>query len=179
MDTTKKRIVEAFVKRLVEVGYDRTTLDDIAAELHISKKTIYVHFDSKRDIYASIVDEQAARERMRLAAKIATLPTYVARVEAVVRSILGYSRAHIGETSIEEWMREFEIAADSFRQAHGELLRELVSAGMDAGEFARGDAVFLERMIAAMIVDYVLMVRQDPSVDHDSELIERVTRFLT
>ena len=47
--------------------------------MKISKKTIYVHFDSKRDIYAYIVERQAAREKMRLAAMLAALPTYAAR----------------------------------------------------------------------------------------------------
>jgi AcrR family transcriptional regulator len=179
MSNTKQRIIEAFRAQLERVGYHRTTLDDIASELHISKKTIYVHFDSKDEIYRAIVDERADQEKLKLAAAIATLPTYVERIEAVIGSILEYSRAHIGETSLEEWMEEYEIAADAFRQANGELLRELIEAGMDADEFACGDVVFVERMVAAMVLDYVVMVREDPSKDYDGELVERIIRFLT
>jgi AcrR family transcriptional regulator len=172
-------VVEAFRTQLERVGYHRTTLDDIASELHISKKTIYVHFDSKEDIYAAIVDERASYEKQKLAAAIATLPTYVERVEAVIGSIIEYSRAHIGETTLEEWMEEFEVAADAFRQANGELLRELIDAGMEADEFACGDVAFVERMVAAMVIDYVVMVREDPSKNFDGELVERIIRFLT
>ena len=64
-----------FRRRVEEVGYAKATLDDVARSLKISKKTIYVHFDSKRDIYAYIVERQAAREKTRLAAMLAALPT--------------------------------------------------------------------------------------------------------
>ncbi|MDP2300635.1 MAG: helix-turn-helix domain-containing protein [Coriobacteriia bacterium] len=178
MSTTKQQIARAFERRLTAAGYDRTTLDDVARELHISKKTIYVHFDSKRDIYAYLVAGQAAREKLRLAAAVATLPSYAARVEALMRLVIGSARAHINKTGRDEWLREYEIAADAFRQANGELLRELIGAGMAAGEFAPGDTVFVERAIAAMLLDYLVGVNEDPSVDHDAELIERILKFL-
>lgn len=178
MRTTRQQIAEAFARRLAEFGYDRTNLDDVARELHISKKTIYVHFDDKRDIYASLVTAEAAREKARLAAAVTTLPTYAARVEAVVTFVLGSARSHIRETGRDEWLREYEIAADAFRQANGELLRELIAAGMDAGEFSAGDVAFVERAIATMVLDYLVAVNEDPSVDHDAELIERILKFL-
>lgn len=179
MSTTRQQIAEAFARRLAEVGYDRTTLDDVARELHISKKTVYVHFDGKRDIYASLVDTEAAREKARLAAAVATLPTYAARVEAIVTFVLGSARTHINETGRDEWLREYEIAADAFRQANGELLREMIDAGMRSGEFAPGDVVFVERAIAAMVLDYLVWVNADPAIDHDAELTARIIKFLT
>jgi AcrR family transcriptional regulator len=179
MSTTKHQIAEAFERELRRVGYDRTNLDDIARELHISKKTVYVHFDSKRDIYAHIVAGEAAREKMKLAASVATLSSYAEKVEVVTSFVLKSARAHINETGREEWLREYEIAADAFRQANGELLRELIEAGMEAGEFTPGDAAFCERMIAAMMLDYVVLVNEDPSVDHDAELVARINKFLT
>ncbi len=176
--STKQQIAEVFEQLVGRVGYDKATLDDVAREMHISKKTIYVHYDSKREIYAHIVAGQAAREKMRLAASVATLPTYAARVEAVVGFVLGSARAHINETGRDEWMREYEVAADAFRQANGELLRELIAAGIEAGEFSAGDPVFIERMVAAMVLDYVVMVNEDPTIDHDAELLARILKFL-
>jgi len=178
MSTTQQQIAEVFERRVGEVGYDKATLDDVAREMKISKKTIYVHFDSKREIYAYIVERQAAREKMRLAASVATLPTYSARLEAVMQSVLGMGRTHVVETGHEEWLHEYEIAADAFRKANGDLIRELVQAGMDAGEFPSGDASLVEKMLAAMIVEYLLMVNADPSYDQDAELLARIRRFV-
>lgn len=179
MSTTKLRIAETFEKLLGVSGYDKTNLDAVARELQISKKTIYVHFDSKRDIYAYLVERQAEREKMRLAASVATLPTCAARVEAIMTFVLASARAHINETSRGEWLREYEIAGDAFRKANGDLVRELVQAGMDAGEFGGGDAALVEKMIAAMIVEYLLLVNADPSYDRDAELLERIRKFMS
>ena len=178
MSATKHRIAEVFERRLTEVGYDKANLDDVAREMKISKKTIYAHFDSKRDIYAYIVERQAAREQKRLAASVEALPTFAARIEAVMRYTLESARAHIAKTGRDEWLREYEIAADAFRKANGDLLRELVQQGMDAGELPAGDAALVERMTAAMIVEYLLMVNADPSYDRDNELLDRIRRFV-
>ena len=109
---------------------------------------------------------------------MATLATYAARVEAVVRYVLESGRGHIAQTSEDEWLSEFEIAADAFRKANGDVLRELVQGGMDAGEFSAGDASFVEKMVAAMLVEYLLLVNADRSYDRDAELTERIGRFV-
>lgn len=178
MNTTKQRITEAFERRVESDGYDKANLDDIARELKISKKTIYAHFDGKRDIYATVVARTAQRMKLQLAATVAPLPTYRQRVEAAVRSLLDVARAHIDETGEDEWLREYEIAADAFRKANGDLLRELVQGGMDAGEFKSGDAPLVERMVTAMIVEYLVLVNADPSYDRDVELLERIVGFI-
>lgn len=178
MSQMQQQIAEAFRRRVEEAGYTGATLDDVARALKISKKTIYVHFGGKRDIYAYIVEREAAREKARLAAVLAALPTYAARVEAAVRIVIDMGRRHVEETEREEWLAEYEVAADAFRKANGDLIRELVQAGMDAGEFAPGDARLVEQMVTAMIVEYLLVLRADPSFDRDEELLQRIRRFI-
>jgi len=178
MNATQQQIADTFERHVAQHGYDGTTVDGIARELKISKKTIYVHFESKRDIYAQVVERQARRMKTELAASVALLPTYAARVEAAVRSVLEVGRAHIAATGHEEWLHEYEIAADAFRAANGELLRELVQSGMNAGEFRAGDAWLVERMVTAMVVEYLVLVHADPSLDRDAELLERVVEFV-
>jgi AcrR family transcriptional regulator len=178
LSATQREIAEVFRRHVEEVGYAKATLDDVARSMKISKKTIYVHFDSKREIYAYIVDRQAAREKARLASMLAALPTYAARVEAALRIMLDMARQHVEATERDEWFAEYEVAADAFRQANGDLIRELVQAGMDAGEFVAGDARLVEQLLVAMIVEYLLLVREDPSYDRDEELLERIRRFI-
>jgi AcrR family transcriptional regulator len=178
MSQLQQQIAEVFRRRVDEVGYTRATLDDVARALHISKKTIYVHFDDKRGIYAYIVEREAAREKARLRAMLAALPTCAARVEAVLRIVIDMGRRHVTGTEHDEWLAQYEVAADAFRKANGDLIRESVQAGMDAGEFQPGDARLVEQMVTAMLVEYILLLREDPSLDHDEELIERVVRFI-
>jgi AcrR family transcriptional regulator len=174
----KEQIAETFERYVGRLGYAKTTLDDVARELHISKKTIYVHFDGKREIYAFIVERQAAAEQKRLRTMVAVLPDHRARAEALLKFVIGAARAHIAETSEAEWLQEYEIAADAFAKANGDLLQEIVADGMAAGEFAEGDADLVRKMVEAMVLQYTLIVNAKPDYDRDEELVERVLRFI-
>ncbi len=174
----KEEIAQTFERYVARLGYAKTTLDDVARELHISKKTIYVHFDGKREIYGYIVERQAAAEQKRLRAMVAELPGHRARAEALLKFVIGSARAHIAETSEAEWLQEYEIAADAFAKANGDLLREIVAEGISAGEFAAGDPDLVEKMCKAMLLEYVVMVNANPAYDRDAELVERLLRFI-
>lgn len=178
MSTSQQQIAEVFAKHVERFGYAKATLDDVAREMHISKKTIYVHFESKRDIYAYLVTRQAAAEKLRMKAELAKLPSCSARVEALVTFVIAQGRGHINETSRTEWLQELEIAADAFREAHGDLIREVVAEGMAAGEFPAGDARLVEKMVGAMVVEYLVLINAEPEFDRDAELLERIMRFI-
>lgn len=51
---TLKRITEAGMCLFIEKGYEATTLDDIAAEAGISRRTFFYYFKSKDDILLSL-----------------------------------------------------------------------------------------------------------------------------
>ena len=174
----KDQIAEKFERHVARAGYAKANLDDIAKELHISKKTIYVHFDGKREIYSTIVERQAATEQRRLRGMVADLPNHRAKAEALLKLVIGAARAHIAETSRDEWLAEYEIAADAFAKANGDLLHEIVAEGIAAGEFAQGDPALVEKMCRAMLLEYTLMVNAQPEYDRDAELVERVLRFI-
>jgi len=175
----KDQIAEAFERLVTRAGYARANLDDVSRELHISKKTIYVHFDGKREIYGYVVAKQARAEQAKLRRMVAGLPSSRAKVEALLKFVIGSARAHIAETSEEEWLAEFAIAADAFRKANGDLLRELVAEGIGTGEFASGDADLVEKMVAAMVLEYTVLVNSAPDYDRDEELVERILRFVS
>jgi len=174
----QQQIAEVFRRRVEDVGYARATLDDVARAMKISKKTIYVHFDGKQAMYAYVVERQAAEERRRLSVLLSALPSFRAKLEAALRMVIDMGRRHVEETERQEWLAEYEVAADAFRKAIDDLLRELVQSGMEAGEFAKGDARLAEKMISAMVVEYLLEVREDVGYDRDDELLERILRFV-
>lgn len=57
-------IVEAAGRLFFAPGFARVSMDDLARELGMSKKTIYRHFPDKRSLLAAVLDRQfAAVER--------------------------------------------------------------------------------------------------------------------
>lgn len=59
VDVAPLRIVEIATKMFVEFGYERTTMDELASRAHISKRTLYMSFSGKEELFI------AAVQRMR------------------------------------------------------------------------------------------------------------------
>src|SRR5687768_13626386 len=65
-ETVKEAILDATDRLLARYGYRKMTVEDIAAEAHIGKGTIYLHFSSKEEVVLSHVDRIVDRLKDRL-----------------------------------------------------------------------------------------------------------------
>jgi AcrR family transcriptional regulator len=54
--TEKEKILFFTHAKFITEGFYKTTMDEIARDLQISKKTIYKHFESKEDLLAAVCD---------------------------------------------------------------------------------------------------------------------------
>ena len=178
MPATKDQIAETFRRHVERFGFSKASVEEVAAELGISKRTVYQHFSSKRDIYAYIVERIAAEQREHLSALIASEPTYRARMERFLTLVVGGMRAHIQETEKSDWMQEFEIAYDAMAGAYGAIGTELVRKGYAAGEFEFGDAHLANELIGAIVTHYGVLVREDRDYDADGAVVAAIMRML-
>ncbi len=62
----KEKILFFTHAKFIQEGFYKTTMDEIASELQISKKTIYKHFQSKNELLESVCDMriETVQERM-------------------------------------------------------------------------------------------------------------------
>lgn len=178
MPASKEQIADTFERHVARFGYSRASVEDVAAELGISKRTVYQHFSSKKGLYGYVVGRIADTERDRLRKAVADLPTYRQRTERFLRTVVTGMRAHIQETSKSDWLQEFEIAYDAMAGAYGAVGTELVRGGFDAGEFTFADAELANALIGAMVTQYGVMVREDRHYDADDEVVEAIMRML-
>jgi AcrR family transcriptional regulator len=81
--TRREQILSAARKCFVERGYHPTRMEDIAATAGLSKGGVYFHFDSKREVFDALVEEEYQRslEVMRdIASEKATIPEKMQRL---------------------------------------------------------------------------------------------------
>lgn len=178
MPATKEQIADTFMRHVERFGYGKASVEEVAAELGISKRTVYQHFSSKRDIYAFVVDRIGDAEEARLRAALEPEATYRAKMERFLGLVVGGMRAHIAETSKADWMQEFEIAYDAMARAYGAVGVELVARGAAAGEFEFSDGELANGLIGAMVTHYGTLVRDDTSYDADAEIVAAIMRML-
>jgi AcrR family transcriptional regulator len=60
-DSIRQRVVEAARAHFFNHGFRSVTMDDLAAELGISKKTLYAHFTGKTELLEAVLSDKFAR----------------------------------------------------------------------------------------------------------------------
>jgi AcrR family transcriptional regulator len=81
---TRESILDATDRLLGRLGYQKTTIDDLAREAGIARRTIYLHFASKEEIFLASID----RVVDRLLAELRTIAASGGSVEDRLRRML-------------------------------------------------------------------------------------------
>lgn len=84
---TRERVLEAALGLFGGPGYEATSLDDVAAELGVSKQTVLYYYPSKAELLNAVIDLSAAELAEVLEATLASAGGGFDRIEAVVRSV--------------------------------------------------------------------------------------------
>jgi AcrR family transcriptional regulator len=88
-------------------GYHGASLDEIAQSAGVSKALIYEHFDSKRDLHASLLEDHVAEIFRRLEANAQSGATGEDRLRGGVDAFLSFAEEHR-----QAWRALFRDAAD-------------------------------------------------------------------
>lgn len=125
-------IAEAAGRLFLAPGFARVSMDDLARELGMSKKTIYRHFPDKRSLLATVLDRQfAAVERTLVAA---TEDTEGQPFAVRVQRFLIAAGSELGR-----------IGAPQLASGRGDaMLRQYVEQRVDAVVYGRLDELFRE-----------------------------------
>ena len=152
----RERIIEEAVKLFYARGFTGTTLDDIAAELGVTKPFIYTHFRSKVELLAALCKptielslaavENAARE-----------PGSPSR--RLYRAVVDFTHVVLSrQPNIAIYFREEKnLAADALaeinalRKKFDRVLSELLAEGVAAGDFRIADVNLTALAIGGMI----------------------------
>ena len=65
-EETKARIIDVAVKLFNTLGYEKTSMDDIARFANKAKRSLYYHFASKEEIFQNAVEQELAEMQSRL-----------------------------------------------------------------------------------------------------------------
>jgi AcrR family transcriptional regulator len=69
---TRRGILAAARRHLIEAGYHRLSMEDVAADAGVTRVTIYRHFDSKLGLLDAIAEDLAQRARIVTGMRTAT-----------------------------------------------------------------------------------------------------------
>ena len=177
----RERILEEAMKLIYRHGFTGTTLDDIAAELGVTKPFIYTHFRSKVDLLAALCTPtiELSLEAVSRAAKSSGTPT-----ERLHRAILDFTRVVLSrQANIAIYFREEKHLSpealaeiNALRKKFDRVLSKLLAEGMAAGEFDVKDVNLAALAIGGMISWAYTWHRPGGRLDID-ELCERMAEL--
>jgi AcrR family transcriptional regulator len=140
---TADRIVDAAERLLARFGFDKTTVDDIATEAGVSKRTIYLHFAGKEEVALASIDRVVGRvtDRLRQIARTDALPADRV-LEMLVARILGrFDSVRSYYQSLEDMFRSLRPAYLARRQRYFEAEAEVLASVLEEGRRTKAFAL--------------------------------------
>ena len=149
---SRRLIVEVAERLFRQFGYQKTTVADIARELHMSPGNVYCFFGAKSEINAAVcmdllgkIEAEAGKIAVSRGAAVQRMRNLVASVEkAHYKQYMFDRKLHelIEAAMTENWA----IVREHNHRMIG-MLEKIIASGMAAGEFRPGDAALAARLV--------------------------------
>jgi len=140
---TADRILDATERLLGRFGFNKTTVDDIATEAGVSKRTIYLHFAGKEEVALASIDRVVGRvtDRLREIARTDAHPTDRVLHMLVARILGRFDSVRSYHQSLEDMFRSLRPTYLARRQRYFLQHFNFIAAGSDHG-CAGADALY-------------------------------------
>lgn len=143
--TTRDAILDALDSLMERQGFRKTTVDEVAKEARVGRRTVYLHFASKEDLGLSSIDRVVAKAHAAMETEAGSggpvserlLRVLVARVRGRVTEVARYRQSldELFEAVRPAYMRR---RAKYFAYECG-LVATLLQEGVEAGAFSVED----------------------------------------
>lgn len=164
----RAEIAEIFKKYFHHYGFKKTSVDDVAAELHISKKTIYEYFDSKEAVFTYIIQGEAELAAKAMSRRLEGMTTATERMQMLVHLIFDNASLYLKTGQGLDLHDRDDMANMIFQAAYESILMKVVADGTQTGEFHLPDDDLSPLLLKAVIQQGLQVMRRDPDsrVEH-------------
>jgi len=140
MDDEKIKILKFSQQKFFSEGFYKITLDEITKDLHISKKTIYKHFDSKeqllREATFNYITEAGEKITEIVESETTALQKFVLLIETLASVLSKFQSKWISD--MQHYAKDLWDEVDKFRtQKLSANLSKLIEQGVAEGIFKR------------------------------------------
>jgi AcrR family transcriptional regulator len=148
----RRLIIEAAERLFRQIGFQKTTVADIARELHMSPANVYRYFGAKSEINEAVCMDLLGKIEAEAEKIAASRSTATQRI----RNLIGFvEKTHHKQYKFDRKLHDLIDAAISENWAimrrHNErmaaILEQIIASGMASGEFPLGDATLATRLV--------------------------------
>ncbi len=163
----RRAILDSAKRLFLHEGFDKTSVEDIAASAELAKGTVYLYFDGKEDIYVSIVEElmeEVARQQLKMVAKAspeeALTRLGLSMIRDFSRNKMLCDLAHRNIAMVQKSLSpELKQRMQMLFHKQFEMFVEQFKRGKESGNFKIKDAEALARVFIAFLHGLLPMMR--------------------
>lgn len=178
MSDRRDEIAEMFKKYFHHYGLKKTSVDDVAAELHISKKTIYEYFDNKDDVFGYIIQREAEQAGQAMLRRMEGLPSAAARLRMLIHLIFDNASLYVKTSHGLDLHDRDDMATRVFQAAYESILMRVVGDGIQSGEFNMPQDELNSFFLKGIIVQGLQTLRSDPDSRVEQPTCDAVFKLL-
>lgn len=146
-------ILDAALRLLPRTGYRKTTLDDLAAESGVARRTIYLHFPSKEEIFLASIDrvvERVLAELGTIANERSSAETRLWRM-IVARVMTRFDAVRHYRESLDEMLADLRAAylarREQYFEAEARVLAHVIDDGVRTERWSVESSLELARVV--------------------------------
>ncbi len=129
----RERILRSAIEKISKYGFRRFTIDEIARDLGISKKTIYKYFSSKSNLISEIVDEAVLEEEVAYKKEMEKNQGWLEKLQGIMTV---YTYPDIPYRLMDELGRFFPEESAKIKkniELRQKMIKELLNEGKEKG----------------------------------------------
>jgi TetR/AcrR family transcriptional regulator, repressor of fatR-cypB operon len=181
-------ILNAARELFLSKGYHKTTLEEIARHADFGKGTIYNYFESKEELFRSIIDQFTDEIADLVQSSIAAPGGIREKLASYAKVIINYSNNNsdlFRFISQEIHRAEISEYQATVRHFHGKvkkintLVARLIQGGIDSKKIRRIDPMMLAMLFDGMVRSYCMMHDGDRRLVADDEIDHVVSSIVS
>jgi AcrR family transcriptional regulator len=182
-EDTRRRILESAAQVFAEKGFYGSVVDDIVKASGTSKGAVYFYFDSKEEIFLSIVEEYAATVAHQIQMAVHRSRGLVAQVEATVATLIRTFQANraLAKIVLVDWLAagaEFQGKRIALKAMLVEVLRGYLDRAVQDGRIAAQDTEMAAYVWIGAISEVVVRWLNTGKPTPLEEVLTPLTRLL-
>jgi AcrR family transcriptional regulator len=174
---TRKLIVEIAERLFQQMGFEKTTVSDIARELHMSPANVYRFFTAKSEINEAVCMDLLGKIEAEAAKSAASRGTAAQRIRNLFGSVKKINtKQYIMDRKLHDLIETAIIENWAIMLRHTKrmtaILEQIILSGMASGEFPVGDSVLAARLVNSACIRFcqprlIVECEQDPEPSLD------------
>jgi TetR/AcrR family transcriptional regulator len=183
-DSKVKQIIEAAKKRFAHYGLSKTTMNEIASDIGMSKASLYYYFVDKEKLFIAVV-ENDMQEFVRQATELMERPIepssklkkYVSLRNDLLLQLLNLSKVQVTNAS-DLFNPVYDELRKHFFEQEKQLITKILNMGIDENEFAKITIDHYAHLFVSSLIGLRVTSLTNPVRDLSAqELMDRQTNL--